>query len=158
MDYTFTVAELPEKMIAGISVETDMQHAQQDCQALWQSFGPRICTELSKHIAIPANADSFGISQMLDSERFRYWAAIEISSAEQLPADLQTMIIPAGLYVTCQVPGLEQLCEAYTAMYEKWPQSQNTYAMNMQGICIERYKNNWQIQDPLEIYGSVVKK
>lgn len=158
MSYTFSVVELPAKQVAGITVQTDMQHAEQDCPVIWQTFGPRICAELSGHIAVSDNADTFGICQMIDESRFIYWAAIEVNSTENLPADMKTMTVPAGFYVTCTAPNLEKLGEAFTALYMQWPQTQNDYAIDMQGVCFELYKGQWQMNDPIQVYAAVTKK
>lgn len=162
MNKAYTVVEFPEKRIAGLHVQTDMQNAAKDCPALWQAFGPRICTELANCASISKEGHTYGVSIMTDPERFTYWAAIEIgtddASGKALPKDIQTMTIPAGLYVKCQVENLSQLGEAFTALYMQWPQTQNEYALNMQGLCFELYPMNWQLTDPLEIYASVIKK
>lgn len=158
MKYTYSIVEIPAKQVAGITVETDMQRAEQDCPALWQTFGPRICAELSGRVSRPENADTFGVSCMLDENRFVYWTAIEVNSTENLPTDMKTMTIPAGLYVKCTAPSLEKLGEAFTEMYMQWPHSQNDYVLDMQGVCFELYKGQWEMNDPIEIYATVIKK
>ncbi|RUS65539.1 hypothetical protein CUZ56_02838 [Saezia sanguinis] len=157
MDYKFSVVELPETLIAGITVQTDMQNASQTCSALWESFEAQVINKIPA-AAMPQNPDAFGVSRMLDEQRFIYWAAIEVQSADNLPAGMQTIRIPAGLYVGGQIPGLDKLSDAYTALFMQWPQSQNTYALDMQGISFELYRCGWQMHDPLSLYASVVKK
>lgn len=97
---------------------------------------------------------------MLDEQRFVYWAAIERSQAtQQLPDDIQTMVLTGGLYVTCEVPNLAALSSAFMAMlYSQWPQTQSQYQLNKQSPCFELYSMNWQLEDPLAIYAPVITK
>ncbi|MFD1259814.1 GyrI-like domain-containing protein [Entomomonas asaccharolytica] len=158
MSFQFTVVELPEIQVAGITVDTDMEKAMIDCPALWHTFAPRICSELADCVEISKTGDSYGISKMIDENRFTYWAAVQITQINTLPADFKTMTIPAGLYVKAQVPNLDMLGEALTAMYMQWPQSQTEYQLDMQGVSLERYEHNWQPNDPLEIFAAVIKQ
>ena len=68
MDFEFAVLEFPETKIAGITVETDLKHAQQNCQALWEKFGKRVTGELAGHKAIPEDAAKFGHVSSIRSE------------------------------------------------------------------------------------------
>lgn len=158
MDFQFTVVELPEIQVAGMTVETNMEKAMIDCPALWHTFGPRICSELANCAEISKTGESYGISKMIDENRFTYWAAVQTTRINTLPDDFKTMAIPAGLYVKATVPSLEKLGEAMTAMYMQWPQSQTEYQIDMQGVCLELYGLNWQPNDPLEIYAQVIKQ
>ena len=76
MDFEFAVLEFPETKIAGITVETDLKHAQQNCQALWEKFGKRVTGELAGHKAIPEDAAKYGVYQMLTKDKFSYCAEI----------------------------------------------------------------------------------
>ena len=158
MDYQFSVVELPEKQIAGIYVQTNMKNAATDCPTLWQSFGPRICGELSSCSSLSKSGDTYGVSVMTDENNFTYWAAVGVDAIHSLPEDMKTMTITQGLYVKCTIPGLEQMGEAFMAMYTQWPQSQNEYVLDMGGACFELYPKNWQLTDSLEIYAKVIKK
>lgn len=40
--YDVTVVEYPAKRLVGLKVRTSMQHAAEDCPALWMTFGPRM--------------------------------------------------------------------------------------------------------------------
>lgn len=158
MDFQFTVVELPAIKIAGITVATDMANAAKDCPALWENFGPRICGELSSCADIAKTGESYGISKMIDENRFIYWAAVPVNTIDSLPADFDSMTIAAGYYVKGIAPNLEQLGQAFTAMYMQWPATQQEYQLDMQGICFELYRGDWQPSDPIEIYASLINR
>ncbi len=147
-EYKVTVVEYPAKRLVGMKVRTSMHKAQQDCPALWQTFGPRI-GELS-----PADCGypgSYGVSVMLNAEDFDYWATVEMPSAA-VPAGMDCIDIPAGQYATCTVPNLEKLGDAYMYLYGEWPKSQTGCTFNGQAPCFELYPPNWQCQDSFEIF------
>lgn len=162
MSFVFSVVEVGEKKLAGIKVETSMEKAARDCPDLWHTFGPRCEAELAEIANLEGGA--YGISVMTGNEgSFTYWAAVEVFPDASLPEGMAFTTIPAGLYVRCTVPGLEQLGSAFEAMYGEWPRSQGKYAISHdpQGVCFELYPlqpKPWDVTDPLEIYGPVVKK
>lgn len=157
MKFTFTIEEYPETRSVGLTIETDMQNAAKDCPSIWNTFGPRIETEIIPHATVPSNIHSFGISRMIDEERFHYSAALEITSIQALPENMQEILIPKGLYVKCDVPSLAYIKDAYEAMYMEWPQSQDEYEFDHRGLCFERYPPGAEMETPFEIYAAVKK-
>ena len=158
MDFEFAVLEFPETKVAGIKTGTNLQNMQKDCAALWESFGPRVYGELAMHQSIPEMPATYGIWKMIDKDRFEYWAAIEIDSEDKLPADLEILTLPLSMYVTCQVPGISKLGDAYREAYEQWPGSQTDYVLDKEGIGFEHYPYRWQKEDEFEIYVPVKMK
>ena len=158
MDFEFAVLEFPETKVAGITVETDLKHAQENCKALWETFDKRVKGELAGHKAIPEDAAKYGIYQMLTKEKFSYCAAVEIDSNVSLPSDLKVITIPLGMYVTCQVSDMSKLEDAYKALYEQWPSTQIDYVIDKKGLCFERYDYEWKKGDPFEIFVAVSMK
>lgn len=158
MAYDFSIVELKEIQVAGMMNTSDMSNAHKDCPALWHAFGPRIESELAQNADIPPSSKGFGISSMIDENRFEYWAVVPVNSIEKLPEGMKTFTIPAGTYVTCHVPNLEHLGPVYETIYGEWPQSQNDYQIDMQGISIESYSMNWQPSDQLDLYVSIIPK
>ena len=158
MDFKFAVLEFPETKVAGIKIESDMNNAQKDCAALWKSFDSRIHGELSRHKSLPEMPDKYGVFKIINKDRFAYWAAVNINSTDKIPSDLEILNIPLGMYVTCQVPGIAKLEEAYKALYEDWPPTQIDYAIDNKGICFERYPNSWKKDELFEIYVAVSMK
>ncbi|MFT3963641.1 GyrI-like domain-containing protein [Propionivibrio sp.] len=154
----FTVVEFPETRLAGVTIETDMERAESDCTAVWQAFWPRIAAELVPRAVIPENVHAFGVSRMIDEQRFFYSAMLQVESIRDLPGDMREMRIPGGLYVRCAVPSLARLAEAYTALYEQWPSAQGEYELDYQGVCFERYPPDFTHEKPFEILAAVVRR
>ncbi|MGL4666993.1 MAG: GyrI-like domain-containing protein [Saezia sp.] len=156
MTFTFTVVQVEEKKIAGINVETNMANATTDCPRLWGQF-MLVMGTLMKNPVVVQGAPSYGVSECIDGDRFVYWAALQVNSVEDLPADLKTMTIGSGLHVKCTVPSLQQLGEGYAAL-NAWMIAQNKYAYNIQGAAFEEYKQGWQMTDSVDIYVAIVEK
>ena len=157
MSFTFTVVDVEEKKIAGITVETNMERSTTDCPALWGTFMPLMDGELAQNAAVIKGAPTYGVSQFIDMDRFVYWAAVEVNSLEGFSADLKTMTIAAGRYVKCVAPSLAQLGETYMAL-DGWMNAQDKYTYNMQGVALEEYKHAWQMSDSIAIYVAVLEK
>lgn len=158
MAYQFAVLEFPKTKIAGISIETDLEHAKQNCKALWDKFDKRVTGDLAGHKAIGEEAAKYGVYQMIGKDKFSYCAGVEVESNHAIPSDLTVITIPLGMYVTCQVPNISKLEDAYKALYEQWPPTQIDYVIDETGLCFERYDYDWTKDDPLEIYVSVRMK
>ena len=151
MSFEISVVEYPAKKLIGTKVRTTMQKAQNDCPALWQSFGPKICTQFSNC------QGAFGVSVMVNENDFDYWAAVEPSVETVVPEGMDIIEIPAGLYAKCNVPNIEQLGPAFMFLYGPWVQGQSEYSLDMNGLCFELYPNDWQPTDAFEVYAPVKK-
>lgn len=98
MNSTFKLVERAAIQIAGLTVQTDMVHAAQDCPALWQRYGLRL-EALVACKNKPVLHESYGVSVMQNEKQFVYWAADEYTSLDALPDDFQAMTLPGGVYV-----------------------------------------------------------
>ena len=159
MEFSFTVDTFPKKKLIGQKIRTSMSKAGEECPALWMTFAPRIAGELCKAKLIEGAEATYGVSRMIDDQLFDYWALIETQTDDLtlLPQDMETFIIEEGLYLSTEAASLEQLGFAYHALYEKWPQTQSEYKLDMSGISFERYPDLWTPADPFRIYASVLK-
>ena len=154
MSFEITVVEFPATHLIGMKVRTNMQNAQKDCPAIWQTFGPRI-------IEIPGGdcvgKGAYGISVMVNENDFDYWAAVESQTESPLPDDMDTIDIPAGHYARCSIASLEKLGEAYMFVYGPWIQGQNEFTLDMSGVSFELYPSHWNPGEAFEIYVPVKK-
>lgn len=157
MSFKFSIVSLPEIKTAGATIETNMERAMQDCPGLWYSFAARMFSELPQYAEIAEKASTYGISKMIDEQRFYYSASIEVTSVRELPDGIKVITIPAGLYVMCTVPSLAQLGDAYNALYMQWPEQQTEYAPDMQGVSVEKYFSS-DPTVPFELYAAICKK
>ncbi|RDC63653.1 GyrI-like domain-containing protein [Adhaeribacter pallidiroseus] len=90
---------LPEKYLLGKSLQ--MTFEENKTQELWRSFLP-----LRPEIKNKANADLYAVEEFEPDFFYRFnphqlftrWAAQEVTSWEIIPAGLETLVIPAGLY------------------------------------------------------------
>src|SRR4051812_37112345 len=91
---------LKEKKLVGMRMR--MSFAAITTPLLWQRFMPR-----RKEISNSLNADLFSLEVYDDvsffknfnpSALFDKWAAVEVSSFDTIPVDMETLIIPEGLY------------------------------------------------------------
>ena len=158
MSFSYRIENFPQTKLIGARIRTTMAQAGTDCPALWLSFGPRLCGDLSK-FAVGAKA-TYGVSRMIDEETFDYWALIEtqIEDLSSLPDNIESFTIEEGLFVRAEVDNLEQLGAAFNALYSQWPQTQTEYTLNMHGICFEYYPIPWQPTDAFAIYAPVIRK
>lgn len=155
-NFIVTVVDRPAIKAAGIKVRTTMERASVDCPKLWsEEFGPRMCS-------FPADAarpdESYGLSVMIDSEAFDYWAVMPIADGVAAPDGMDTITIPGGTYAECRVESLAQLGEAFTYIYTAWPATQEKYALNMQGMGCELYTSDFMKNGSLTVYCPLVEK
>lgn len=155
-NFTVNIVERPVLKTAGLKVRTTMQKASVDCPALWEKeFGPQMWS-FPVDPAFP-NA-SFGVSIMLDSDTFDYWAVMPIAPGAPVPAGMDRLEIPGGLYAECAIASLAELGEAYTFIYMNWGPAQKKYALNMQGASYELYTNEFMTTGKLTIYCPLLEK
>lgn len=152
--YAVTVVEYPAKRLVGVKVVTTMQRAKTDCPALWQTFCPR-ASELFKSAG--ECKGFFGVSVMINTEEFEYWAATEIESSADIPAGMARIDIPAGQYAKCAVPSLEKLGDVYMHLYSDWLKEHPAYAYDERHPCFELYPPNWQVNDSFDVFMAVKK-
>lgn len=154
--FTVSVVERPAIRTAGLKVRTNMANAFQDCPKIWErDFGPR----MESFPADPQHAgQSYGVSIMLDSEAFDYWAVMPLAPGADVPEGMDILEIPGGLYAECHLQSLAQLGDAYTHIYMSWASTSDKYAMNMQGASLELYTCEYLNSGKLTIYCPVVEK
>ena len=157
----FDVAVLPheEVVLAGMRIATTMKTASADCPALWQHFMARAPEIVDAPEAGPLGA-SYGISYMTNPTTgdFDYVAAMPLPHEKAMPAGMERLTLPAGLYARTAVPKLDRIGDAYTYKYTVWIAGQNGYALDMAAPCFERYDERFLQSGEFEIYVPVVRK
>lgn len=155
-EFTVAVVERPAIRTAGLKIRTTMEKATQDCTKLWtDDFAPR----MESFPADPARPDeSYGLSVMVDSDAFDYWAVMPIAADAQIPEGMDVITIPAGTYAECRVASLERLGDAFNNLYCAWIPQQETYSANMQGIGYELYTSEYMENGSLTIYCPLLEK
>lgn len=92
---------------------------------LWKSFSPN-----RKKIENQVNANLFSVDiyprsnffeQFNINEEFEKWAAIEVNGFDQIPDEMETLIIPEGLYAVFQYKGKPSEAQAtFQFIYGVW--------------------------------------
>lgn len=154
--FSVSVSQRPQLRLFGLSVRTSMTDAFKDCPHLWEKvFAPRMHEVSGKK---PGEyGPCYGVSVMLDAQRFDYWAAMPPREGVALPQGMRQIELPAGLYASCLAPSLAQLGEAYTYLYESWAKNAADYAPNMQAPCFEYYDERFLESGAFEIAMPVLK-
>ena len=115
---------------------------------LWRQFMPRrkeiINTVSSDLFSIQVFDDSFSFKNFNPNTSFQKWAALEVSSFDFVPDEMETFILPAGLYAVFLYKGLSTDTQIFQYIYGTWiPNSE--YELDQRPhfeVLGEKYKNN----------------
>jgi AraC family transcriptional regulator len=147
------IVDLPAKTLVGLQVRSSMGKFAQDGQALWQAFAPRV----NEAAADPR--ETFGVIIKLGGDEFEYWAAVEAALPTEgpLPAHMKKLEIPAGTYVACAVPSMEQVGAAYGHIYGEWARANPANPPEHGRPYLELYPRPGGPGAPMHIYVPVKK-
>lgn len=123
------IKTLIEKKLIGTYME--MSFIENKTFQLWSGFMPKrktirntINTDLySLEVFHEAHFDNFD-----PNETFQKWAAVEVANFDFVPEDMQTLIIPSGLYAVFNHSGpVSEGYKTYHSIFTEWlPNSQYT--------------------------------
>lgn len=141
-DFPMKLVDQPEIRCAGMKVRTTMANAGKDCPALWNDrFGPR----MEEFAHDPAHPDEcYGVSVMIDDERFDYWALDSLAPGADVPQGMEEYVIPEGRYAECSVPSLESLGECYQYVYGTWLPENRDLDFDSSRPCYELYGKDYK--------------
>jgi AraC family transcriptional regulator len=138
-----------EKKLVGKKMK--MSYADYRIGELWVSFMPR-----RKEITNSVNNDLISMvvyqpthfADFKPTNEFERWAAVEVDSLDQVPNEMETYTLPAGLYAVFLYKGTStDIASFYQNIFTVWlPNSE--YALDDRAhfeLLGEKYKNN----DPL---------
>ncbi|MEI6854221.1 MAG: GyrI-like domain-containing protein [Bacteroidota bacterium] len=116
---------------------------------LWQSFMPQrhlITHRLNSHVISMQvyNPDYF--AHFSPHNKFEKWACVEVSDFTEVPPDMETFVLPAGMYAVFHYQGLSSDNSIFQYIFATWlPASAHTYALDHRPhfeVLGEKYKNN----------------
>ncbi len=115
---------------------------------LWRQFMPRrkeITTEVSSDLfSMQVFDDSFSFKNFNPNTSFQKWAALEVSSFDFVPEEMETFTLPGGLYAVFNYKGLSTDTQIFQYIYGTWiPNSK--YELDQRPhfeVLGEKYKNN----------------
>ena len=149
------VNPVPAARVMGIKIRTSMNTAMVDCPKLWhETFAPRM-QEVEGF-----NGTAYGVSEAVDCQAgiFDYWAAVPAAKDAPIPAGMEALDLPAGLYAQCRVESLADIGAAYDFIYSVWPSAQTEFALDYTVRCYEFYPTDSMETGVFYIYVMVNKK
>ena len=116
---------------------------------LWQSFMPRL-KEIKNKIsadlfAVQLYNDDYNFNQFNPSAYFTKWAATEVSCIDDVPTNMETLLIPQGLYAVFLHKGSNADNSTFQYIFQTWLPSSTQYLLDNRPhfeILGEKYKNN----------------
>lgn len=139
------IITITEKKLVGQRLA--MSFADNKTGLLWRNFMPRrneIQSTGSNLYSMQSYTEGF-FTHFDPKTKFEKWAAMEVASFEIIPADMETLILPPGLYAVFHYKGsAENAAEVFGYILREWlPQS--GYVLDNRPhfeVLGERYKNN----------------
>lgn len=141
------IKTLTEKKLIGIHVNTTF--ADDKTSELWKTFMPRrneiqhnVTSDL---ISLQVYGPYFSFTQFNPNESFEKWALREVSDFSSVPDDMETFLLPGGLYAVFMHKGSAAEAEkTFGYIFGKWlPQS--VYTLDDRPhfeVLGPKYKNN----------------
>ena len=141
-----TIVHLKEKILIGCVCI--MNFTENKTGELWQSFMPRL-----KHINNKISADLFSVqlynddynfNQFNPSAFFTKWAAAEVSAVDDVPTNMQILLIPQGLYAVFLHKGSNADNSTFQYIFQTWLPTSDQYMLDARPhfeLLGEKYKN-----------------
>ena len=143
-----TIVHLKEKILIGCSIK--MNFTENNTGELWQSFMPRL-----KEIKNKISADLFSVqlynndynfNQFNPSAYFTKWAATEVLCIDDIPANMETLIIPQGLYAVFLHKGSNADNTTFQYIFQTWLPASEQYMLDARShfeLLSKKYKNGY---------------
>jgi AraC family transcriptional regulator len=100
MIYFLRITHLNQKYLIGKKLKMNM--ITNRTVELWRSFMPlrnQISNRTSEDlISLQVHPESYDLKNFNPAIEFEKWAAVEVSAAGQIPVDMESFIIPSGMY------------------------------------------------------------
>lgn len=116
------IETLKEKKLIGKYIE--MSFAENNTFQLWSSFMPK-----RKSIENTVNSNLYSLEVFPENhfdnfnpnDRFQKWAAVEVSDFDNIPSEMETLLIPTGLYAVFIHKGLQtDGHKTYHSIFAEW--------------------------------------
>ena len=140
------IKTISPKNLIGQSIT--MTFAKNKTFELWRQFMPRrkeiINTVSSDLFSIQVFDESFSFKNFNPNASFQKWAAVEVSSLDFVPNEMETYSLAGGLYAVFNYKGLSSDPQIFQYIYGTWiPNSK--YELDQRPhfeVLGEKYKNN----------------
>ncbi|MCF8255904.1 MAG: GyrI-like domain-containing protein [Bacteroidia bacterium] len=141
------IETLADKLLIGKSLYTSYKNDQ--TRVLWQSFGPLIASiknRVEPNLFSMQDFEGIDVAKDLTFETmFKKWAAVEVTSIENIPDGLESIELKGGLYVVFLYKGGPAgAAAAFQYIFQTWvPQSKYVLDDRIHFELIgPKYKNN----------------
>lgn len=141
------IETLPSKKLIG--KRQNMTLADNQTGSLWKSFMARrkeINNSVTKNLfSIQVYPASFDFSFSNPHTEFEKWAAVEVADFNTVPPEMETLILPGGLYAVFDYKGLSSDPTIFQYIFGSWLPNSKEYAIDNRPhfeILGEKYKNN----------------
>jgi AraC family transcriptional regulator len=139
------IVTLNEKKLIGKRLI--MSFADYKAGELWKDFMPRrkeISSNLSDDLIAMTVYNPTHFLNFKPTNEFEKWATVEVSSFDNVPADMETFILAGGLYAVFDYKGLNTDDSIYHYIYREWIPNSGYDLDNRPHFEIlgEKYKNN----------------
>jgi AraC family transcriptional regulator len=139
------IETLNEKKIAGIRLT--MSFANYKVGELWKSFMPRrkeITNNLTNELISLAVYKPTHFANFNPTNEFERWAAVEVADFDNLPNEMETFVLPGGLYAVFDYKGLSTDNSIFQYILGTWLPSSD-YVLDDRPhfeVLGDKYKNN----------------
>ncbi|MCG2612219.1 GyrI-like domain-containing protein [Flavobacterium sp. SM15] len=116
------IVQLTQKKLVGKRLF--MSFANNKTAELWRSFMPerkQILNTLTNQLYSLQDYPFNFFSEFSPETVFEKWAAIEVTDFENLPQDMESLLLPAGLYAVFQYKGKpEEATDFFNYIFQEW--------------------------------------
>lgn len=114
---------------------------------LWKSFMPHlkaITNNLSNDLISMCVYQTTHFSDFKPTNEFEKWATIEVTNFDQVPNDIETFVLPGGLYAVFDYKGLPTDNSIFQYIFETWLPGSDYLLDNRPHFEVlgDNYKNN----------------
>jgi len=139
------IQTIDEKKIVGIRLSMSLSNYQ--VGKLWKSFMPRrneITDKLTDDLISMAIYKPEHFTDFKPTNEFEKWAAVEVSGFDKVPAEMETFVLPSGLYAIFDYKGLNTDHSIFQYILGTWlPDSEYTLDNRPHfEVLGNKYKNN----------------
>ena len=142
-----TIIHIKEKKLIGCSAQ--MNFINNKTIQLWQSFMPRL-REIKNKISsdlfsVQVYDDHYNFNYFDPSSKFTKWATAEVSTFEEIPSNMQTLIITEGLYAVFLHKGSNTNNTTHQYIFQEWLPASHQYLLDVRPhfeVLGAKYKNN----------------
>lgn len=114
---------------------------------LWKSFMPRrkeITNNLTNDLISLVVYKSTHFADFKPTNEFERWATVEVSDFDNVPTEMETFVLPPGLYAVFSYKGLNTDNSIFQYIFGKWLPNSNYELDNRPHFEVlgNKYKNN----------------